>query len=334
MKTIFFLVVICILFVSCSQSEEASPEPTIQPSLEADIIQEQPAETASQKEGLTGLADIRVVDIEVVTNARGIITDQGCSGPRVDLIITISNFGQDFPSDQMWEEWVDLIENSNVVDIPLEERSVFDVYTKVYFHGKDKGWSEFRIPVLPKDITNGKFPAGKTMKFDYSVDVTTWDGALEKEYVVVSTIRQSSGVLPIETHNLLFEDSFPLDLPDITVQPGAGRLVPKDPGDGRPITGSLELRVDNIGSAPTTGPVQMGIIIKNPDGVTIAIWEATIKEPFSGSQVVYLLDEEMKAAPIKGAKATINLYMLCPSEQYATVSDFDQSNNRVIRDAY
>lgn len=334
----YFILIFCVIFsllaiVSCSQSIEFSPEQTNQAEDEPKTVETQPTETTKQAESTDQSGDIRITDIDAVTNPTGTVTSQGCSGPRVELTITITNIGQDFPSDQMWEEWKELIANS-ISDIEFEDRSVFEVRTWVYFHGRDKGWEEFIIPILPKDLDDNKFRAGQTMEFDYSVDVTTWEGVLEEEYEVVSTIRQSSAKLPIETHNLLYEESYPLALPDITVEPGTGTLAFSDPGNGEPITGNLIIEVKNIGSAPTTGRVTMHIEIDNPDGENLAVWEAIIERPFLEFDTVTLYNQKIKAVPAEGAKATISLYMQCPSEGYNLVSDADQSNNRVILDIY
>jgi hypothetical protein len=86
--------------------------------------------------------------------------------------------------------------------------------------------------------------------------------------------------------------------------------------------------VNNNGSAPTTGPVDVLININNPDSkFAIAVWETTIHRPFLGTETITLYNQEMDAAPIKGATMTVFLSMRCPSEQYDLVSDADSSND-------
>jgi len=332
MKIRFVLLLICMLLISCSESSSTVPKPTEQPSLEPDIIQEESPEATQKKEDLAGPADIRVTDIKAVTNVTGTVTEQGCSGPRIDVDLTITNFGQAFPPDSLWDEWVTHTENAraNSPTYPsVDERALFTIYTKVDFGEK---WKELSIPINPNTLKGGKFGSGIDLKFSGSVDIP-WDLTLHEieNYTVTSNIRQASGLMPVDTANIPLEESFEFQFPDIVID-GVKVLMDNPNKSDPPYKWNIAVFVGNKGKAPVPDSVKVEVVLHSKDGKLLDSWEDIIEKAPAEPGFVGTArsgDMELLHTPADGDTYSLSLYMLCPSEQYALISDANPENNRV-----
>ena len=141
------------------ESTSTVPKPTEQPTIEPDILRKNSLNLL--KEGKPRWPCRYSRDrYKAVTNVTGTVTEQGCSGPRIDVDLTITNFWSGFPPDSLWDEWVTHTENAraNSPTYPsVDERALFTIYTKVDFGEK---WKELSIPINPNTLKGGKFGSG------------------------------------------------------------------------------------------------------------------------------------------------------------------------------
>ncbi|HTM68289.1 MAG TPA: hypothetical protein VL426_03220 [Candidatus Binatia bacterium] len=321
-KFIMLSAALLLIGAGCGDTSSSNPSPSPEPP-EASA----PPPSPPAKEGA---ADIRVTAIKAVTNPTGEITDAGCDGPQVDLVLTVQNFGADFPPEQGLAKWKAMIDarKGDFGAVSSDETPLFGVEANVQFEGKSSGSFETgTAPLLLKDLQGGKLKNGQMMDLKTRVAVPCCDQV--GKFSVSAAIRNQSSLIPPGEKGVKepYKDDFELHLADVT--PGHGQFVRL--GDGRM---GAKVSVDNVGNAPTAGPVKVQVsLARKGSGFSAADWEMQIDQPFSGSAEVIAPTAATVTGEPDYSKVTIGVYPLCPSKAYDIIHDANPQNDHVERQA-
>ncbi|HTK05159.1 MAG TPA: hypothetical protein VL500_06235 [Candidatus Eisenbacteria bacterium] len=319
-KLIFMFAALLLIGAGCGGSTSSTATPSPEPSTT-------PAPPQAVKEEP---ADIRVTAIKATTNPTGEITDAGCDGPQVDLVLTVQNFGADFPPEQGLAKWKAMIDarKGDFGAVSSDETPLFTAEANVEFEGKSLGsFATGTAAVLLKDLQGGKLKNGQTMDLKARVPVPCCEQV--GKFSVSAAIRNPSSLIPPGDKGIKepYKDDFELHLADVT--PGHGQFVRL--GDGRM---GVKVSVDNIGNAPTAGPVKVDVsLARKGSGFSAADWEMRIEEPFSGSASVIAPTASTVTGEPDYSKVTIGVYPLCPSKVYDIIRDANPQNDHVERQA-
>lgn len=272
-------------------------------------------------------ADIRVTAIDAAGNAAGTVTEQGCDGPKVDLKITLQNRGADYPDPEGFKKLKAMIDarQGDFGAVPFEESEMFGVRGEIDFDGKIE---DFYAPVRPRDLPDGKLKNGQSFTVKTSVSPPCCDKLPATMKLMAHLTQASSFIAPGEAGiKEPYRTDAELKLPDVT--PGHGQFVRL--GDGRM---GAKVSVDNIGNAPTAGPVKVQVsLARKGSGFSSADWEMRIEEPFTGSASVIAPEASTVTGEPDYSKVTIGVYPLCPSKAYDIISDANPQNDHVEREA-
>lgn len=310
---------ILLIGAGCGAKSPAVPvQPAVSPS----------AAAPSQGPLIQPAADIRVTGIKAITNPAGDITDQGCEGPRVDLVLTLQNLGNDFPTDEGLRQWKEMIDaqaaNPDNFGIkPWQETPVLSVDVAVDFG--DGRVQPANAGILLSDLPGGKMKNGQTLDVPAKALVPCCDPV--SAYSVSAAVRQGSAYfLPTGDKGIKerYEDAFTLMLPDIT--PGHGQIVRKD---GK---ATVIADVENIGNAPTVGPVKLIVTIPRKDSAFASgQWEMRTEASFTGKVTIGPTEVIELSGEPDHDKVQLEVFMLCPTELYDIVRDANPQNDRIER---
>lgn len=303
-----------LIGAGCGSAAPASPTPPPPP----------PAPTASPPPKAEP-ADIRVTGIKGTGNAAGVVNADGCDGPRVDLVLTVQNLGADYPTESGLSQFKSIIESQKgqLGAKPYEETALFTVVGEVDFDGGRR--QSFSAEVLPGTLSDGMLKSGQSVDLKASVQAPCCD-PLPGTIKATASIRQESSLVATGSKGMKepYEDSFELALPDVT--PGHGQLYIKD---GK---GTVVVEVENIGKAPTAGPVKVQVsLARVGSAFAAANWEKQYDQPFTGKVSIGPMD----VTPIVGepdrSKIDLRVFSLCPSEKYDLIQDANPQNDHVVR---
>jgi hypothetical protein len=270
-------------------------------------------------------ADIQVTAVSATTNPSGDITEAGCTGPAVDLTVTVQNFGIDFPTEEGLQQWKDLIASrqGELGWGSYEETPLMTVAIDVDFSGMIQQKS---VGLYPKDLPAGGFKNGMMIDLPLRVNIPCCDPI--NDFTVTARTNQSSlYFLPIGDEGIKnpYQDTFTAALPDIV--PGHGQIVRRDK------QATVTAEIVNQGSAPTVGPVEIEVVIPDINsGFSSAIWQMRYDAPFTGTVSVGPTEVKELSGEPDLSRVNLNVRMLCPSETYDIVSDANVQNNSEERD--
>ena len=139
--------------------------------------------------------------------------------------------------------------------------------------------------------------------------------------------------MPVDTENIPLEKSFELQFPDIAI--GDVRVGMENPNKlDPPYKWNIAIAVLNKGKAPQPGPVKVEVVLESADGKLLDSWEHIIEKASAEPGFVGTArseDLELIRTPADGDTYSISLYMLCPSEQYAIISDAKLPENNYLQ---
>lgn len=255
-----------------------------------------------------GMPDLRVSGIESVFVPYELDANGGCSGPYLNLTLTVSNSGGDFPRP------VDLQTYEERAQRPSKELLFFTAIGELDFGGDMKKRLDF--PIMG---ATGTLKAGSSLTIPAKVRIEhNQQRVTVKGSIAGAAFLKIGDAAPYET-----EIDIPLwDIYTFSHQVLAG----KDQKDGKTYLGA-KATVTNLGKTPTPGPVDASFIIQEVGTKRkIASWSNKTDSPVSGNTDLYAKIPFSGTLPPQ-IEVYSSIIPLCPDGNAGNLADGNTANN-------
>ena len=260
-----------------------------------------------------GMPDVRVTSIASTfipyeTDERG-----ECSGPYLDLVFTVTNYGADFPRP------VDVQTYEERAQRPSNELEFLMVTGELDFGGEMKKRLDFEIKGDKGRILSGgtlQIPA--KVKVEHNQTHVRIKGSL-MGYAFVKT--GTEGKPPYEME---------VDIPIWDIYAESHSAIDGIDPDTKQYYISGKAVVSNKGKTPTPGPIEGSFMINEIDPHRrISSWRGQTSGPVSGNAEIYARTDSDLKLPTDFTVSS-SIIVMCPNGKVGNLSDGDTTNN--IRD--
>ncbi len=255
-----------------------------------------------------GMPDIQVTKVDS-TFIPYELDDRGeCSGPYLDLKITVLNRGSDFPRP------IDLKIYEERAKQPADKLSFFTVSGELNFGGDSRKSIELEV----KGGSGGRIPSSSslTLPMKIKIDNDQVNAHVTAKVTAMQLLKNGYG-------GSVYETNIDVPLWDIYTESHIA-LTGKD--EGKPYFGAMAV-VTNKGKSPTPGPIQGSFVLNDLEtGLRVTSWSGKTEGPVSDSAKIVVKEPFTGTLP-KKLKIQSILIPLCPDGKTGNLADGDVKNN-------
>ncbi|MBI4068064.1 hypothetical protein HY413_01480 [Candidatus Kaiserbacteria bacterium] len=256
-----------------------------------------------------GMPDLRVTSIEskfipIENDEKGT-----CSGPYLDITLTVTNYGGDFP------RLVDLENYTKRAQQPEDKLEFLFITGELDFGGDMRKSLDFRI--LGNE---GHIPSGGTLKLHSKVRIESNQTHAKAKATLYGNQLLKTG----STASPTYETEF--DVPMWDVYAESHMAVGKKDEDDNKYYIYTKAVVTNKGSGATPGPIQGSFIIYDENHRQVSSWSGKTSGPVSGgTDILAKTQSDIKLPPKITVSSTVA--PLCPNGESGSLGDGDAKNN-------
>jgi len=257
-----------------------------------------------------GMPDLRVANVTSTFVPYEFDQYNRCEGPFLNLVITVTNQGADFPRP------VDLQIYTERAQRQAEELQFFTVIGELDFGGDMKKRLDFEIKGDRGSLKNG---ASLEIPTKVKVENNQTHAKVKGSVAMGGFLKTKEGTAPYETE---------IDIPIWDIYTESHTAIGSKDEDGKYYIGT-KATVTNKSQTPTPGPIQGSFIINDIDPATrrrITGWSGKTSGSVSGSTDIYEKTYSDLKLPAK-IEVISFIIPLCPDGTVGNLADGDTKNN-------
>ncbi len=267
-------------------------------------------DTAVKLADAEGMPDVRVSAIESTFVPFEIDERGQCSGPYLNLVFTVSNYGGDFPRP------VDLQTYTERAQRTADELPFLAMTGELDFGGDMRK----RVDLEVTGANGGRLPSGASLKMPakIKVDYNQTHARAKGSVAGMAFLKTgSTAAAPYETE---------IDIPLWDIYTESHMVIQSKGEDGKSYIGA-KATVSNRGASPTPGPIEGSFIIKDLEANRqVTSWSGKTDGPVSGTADIYAKIPHDGKLPAK-ISVYSSIIPLCPDGKAGGLADGDTKNN-------